>query len=389
MAATVAVGPIVVAPAAFKGALSADGAARAISAGVQLVVPGVEIRRVPVADGGEGTLDALVAARDGQTRTLSVADPLGRVVTAEIGLLPGGTAVVELARASGYERLTDSERDPEATSTFGTGQLIRAALDLAPQRIIVTVGGSATNDAGLGLVRALGARITDAHGVELDGCGADLARVAVIDLSGLDPRLADVAIDVACDVRNPFHGTDGAAHVFGPQKGADAAAVDRLDRGLASLATVLAGQTGVDVQEIPGAGAAGGAAGGMAALLGARIVPGAELVLDAVGLADALVGASLCITGEGRLDEQTTQGKAPAAVAAMCRQMGVPCVGVCGELRLLPGLVRRMGMIAAFPIRRELVPLAEALAATETDLAAMGAALGGLPFRSSAGGGEA
>ena len=144
MAATVAVGPVVVAPAAFKGALSADGAARAIAAGVQLVVPGVEIRRVPVADGGEGTLDALVAARDGQTRTLSVADPLGRMVTAEIGLLPGGTAVVELARASGYERLTDSERDPEATSTFGTGQLIRAALDLAPQRIIVTVGGSAT-----------------------------------------------------------------------------------------------------------------------------------------------------------------------------------------------------------------------------------------------------
>ena len=372
------IGPIVVAPAAFKGALSAAMAARAIAAGVRLVATGTETRLVPVADGGEGTLDALVAARDGRTRGFVVADPLGRPVTSEIGLLPGGTAVVELARASGYERLADSERDPEATSTFGTGQLIRAALDFEPRRIIVTVGGSATNDGGLGLVRALGARLLDGHGAELDGRGADLARVARIDLKGLDPRLADVGIDVACDVRNPFHGPDGAAHVFGPQKGADAGAMHRLDRGLAMFAEVLQMQTDVDVQALPGAGAAGGAAGGMAALLGARILPGAGLVLDAVGLADALDGASLCITGEGRLDDQTLQGKAPAAVAAMCRDMGVPCVGVCGELRLLPGMVRRMGMVAAFPIRRELVPLQAALAATETDLAAIGAALGGI-----------
>jgi glycerate kinase len=373
-----ALGPVVVAPAAFKGALSADGAARAIAAGVRLAATGVETRLVPVADGGEGTLDALVAARDGHVRAFEVLDPLGRVVLAEIGLLPGGTAVVELARASGYERLADPERDPETTSTFGTGQLLSAALDFEPRRIIVSVGGSATNDAGLGLARALGVRILDRSGAELDGRGADLARVATIDVTGLDPRLADVAIDVACDVRSPFHGRDGAALVFGPQKGADGAAVDRLDHGLRTVATVFLDQTGVDVQTIPGAGAAGGAAGGMAALLGARIVPGAELVLDAVGLAGALIGATLCITGEGRLDDQTVQGKAPAAVAAMCRQVGVPCVGVCGELRLLPGLVRRMGMVAAFPIRRELVPLRAALAATETDLAAMGAALGGV-----------
>lgn len=372
------IGPIVVAVAAFKGALPAAAAAAAIAAGLRLAATGVETRIVPVADGGEGTLDALVAARDGRIRGFAVSDPLGRAASAAIGLLPGGTAVVELARASGYERLTDAERDPEVTSTFGTGQLIRAALDFEPQRIIVTVGGSATNDAGLGLVRALGARLLDAKGAELDGCGRDLARVAQVDLTGLDPRLADVAIDVACDVRNPFHGPNGAAHVFGPQKGADAGTIDRLDRGLATFAVLLRTQTGVDVQALPGAGAAGGAAGGMAAMLGARIVPGAQLVLDAVGLADALEGAGLCITGEGRLDDQTLQGKAPAEVAAMCRDRGVPCVGVCGELRLLPGLVRRMGMVAAFPIRRELVPLPDALAATETDLAAMGAALGGL-----------
>ncbi len=371
-------GPVVVAPAPFKGAVSASDAARALAAGVRLAATGVETRLVPVADGGEGTLDALVAAAGGRTRAFEVADPLGRPVTAEIGLLRGGTCVVELARASGFERLWDDERDPEATSTYGTGQLIRAALDFEPSRIIVTVGGSATSDGGLGIARALGARLLDAAGVAVDGRGRDLGRVATIDRSGLDPRLATVAIDVACDVRNPFHGPEGAAFVFGPQKGADPAVVARLDAGLVSLARVLAATTGFDVQSIEGSGAAGGAAGGMAALLGARIVPGAELVLDAVRLREQLARASLCITGEGRLDEQTLQGKAPAAVAAACRGAGVPCVGVCGELLLLPGLVRRMGLVAAFPIRRAIAPLAEAVAATESDLAAMGAAIGGL-----------
>ena len=371
-------GHIVVAPAPFKGAVSAPDAARAIAAGVRLAATGVETRLVPVADGGEGTLDALVAAAAGRTRTFEVLDPLGRPVSAEIGLLPGGTCVVELARASGFERLWDDERDPIATSTFGTGQLIRAALDFEPSRIVVTVGGSATNDGGLGIVRALGARLLDAGGLELEGSGADLGRIATIDRSGLDPRLADVRIAVACDVRNPFYGPDGAAAVFAPQKGADERTVAVLDGGLVHLADVLAATTGVDVQELPGSGAAGGAAGGMAALLGATIVPGADLVLDAVGLADHLVDARLCITGEGRLDEQTLHGKAPAAVAAACREAGVPCVGVCGELALLPGLVRRLGLVAAFPIGRSLRPLADALAETETDLAAMGAALGGL-----------
>jgi len=371
-------GPVVVAPAPFKGAVSAPEAARALAAGVRLAATGVETRLVPVADGGEGTLDALVAAADGRTRAFEVADPLGRPVTAEIGLLRGGTCVVELARASGFERLADRERDPEATSTYGTGQLIRAALDFTPNRIIVTVGGSATNDGGLGIARALGVRLLDAAGSELDGRGDDLSRVATIDRSGLDPRLAAVAIDVACDVRNPFHGPDGAAFVFAPQKGADPEAVARLDAGLATLARVLAATTGVDVQAISGSGAAGGAAGGMTALLGARIVPGAELVLDAARLREQLAGASLCITGEGRLDEQTLHGKAPAAVAAACRDAGVTCVGVCGELLLLPGLVRRMGLVAAFPIGRTLAPLSEALATTEADLAAMGAAIGGL-----------
>ena len=371
-------GPVVIAPAPFKGALSAPDAARAIAAGVRLAAAGAETRLVPVADGGEGTLDAIVAASGGRTRAFEVDDPLGRPVVAEIGLLRGGTCVVELARASGFERLWEDERDPEATSTYGTGQLIRAALDFEPKRIIVTVGGSATNDGGLGIARALGARLLDADGAELDGTGDDLGDVATIDRSGLDPRLGAVAIEVACDVRNPFYGPEGAAFVFASQKGADGEAVMRLDAGLARLARVLAASTGVDVQAIAGSGAAGGAAGGMAALLGARIIPGAELVLDAVRLREQIEGATLCITGEGRLDEQTLNGKAPAAVAAACREAGVPCIGVCGELLLLPGLVRRMGLVAAFPIGRTVTPLAEAVAATETDLAAMGAAIGGL-----------
>ncbi len=366
------------APAAFKGALTASEAARAVAAGVRLALAGVETRVVPVADGGEGTLDALVAAAGGRRRGGRVDDPLGRPVEAVVGELPGGTVVVELAQASGFERLADHERDPEMTSTAGTGRQIRDALDLGARRIVVGLGGSATNDGGMGLARALGVRFLDAEGRELAGRGADLGRVARIDVSGRDPRLAGTEILVACDVRNPLVGPDGAAHVFGPQKGADPDAVARLDAGLANYARVIARDAGADVAGMPGAGAAGGAAAGLVALLGATLTPGAPLVLEAAGLAARLEGASLCITGEGRLDAQTAEGKAPAAVAAACREAGVPCVAVCGELDLLPGLVRRMGLAAAFPINRRLRRLPDALAETETDLAAMGAAIAGL-----------
>jgi glycerate 2-kinase len=372
------IGPVVVAPAAFKGALSASAAARALAAGLQLVATGVEVRVVPVADGGEGTLDALVAAREGRRRATAVADPLGRTVDAAIGELPGHTCVIELAQASGYERLMPRERDPERTSTFGTGQQVRAALDLGAERIIIGLGGSATNDGGMGLARALGVRFLGADGSELAGTGADLVRTAAIDVTGRDPRLDDVEILVACDVTNPFCGPDGAAYVFGPQKGADPGAVARLDDGLAQFAGVLARTTGTDVRDIPGAGAAGGAAGGLLALLGGRLVPGAPLVLEAAGLDARLAGAELCITGEGRLDSQSLAGKAATAVAAAAGRAGVPCVAVCGSLELLPGLVRRAGFAAAFPINRELLPEPDALAATEMNLAATAAAIGGM-----------
>jgi len=368
----------VVAPAAFKGALSPGEAAGAIATGLGLALPAAELRLAPVADGGEGTLDALVSAAGGTRRPVTVAGPLGRSVRAEVGELPDGTAVVELASAAGYELLSEDERDPEATTTAGVGELIRAALDGGARRVVVGVGGSATTDGGLGLARALGVRILDADGSELRGVGADLGLVAAIDRSGMDPRVGTAEIVVACDVASPFHGPEGAARVFGPQKGADPAAVERLDAGLVHLAGVLARATGVDVSALPGAGAAGGAAGGMAALLGATLRPGAPLVLEAMGFDARLAGAGLCVTGEGRLDEQSLVGKAPAAVAAACRTADVPCVAVCGEVALLPGLVRRMGLAAALPINRRLLPPEAALAECGADLAAMGAALGGL-----------
>lgn len=369
---------VVVAPAPFKGALSAADAARAVAAGVRLVIPGVGTRLVPVADGGEGTLDALVAAAGGRRRGVAVADPLGRPVEAGLGELPGGVAVVELAQASGYERLAPAERDPERTGTWGTGELMRAAVGLGARRIVVGLGGSATTDGGLGLARALGIRALDAEGAELEGRGADLIRVSALDLSRRDPRLDGVAIQVACDVDNPFHGPRGAAHVFGPQKGASPEAVARLDAGLARLAGVVREATGIDLQDVPGAGAAGGVAGALHALLGAELVPGAPLVLDAVRFRERLDGAALCITGEGRLDETSLAGKAPAAVAAACAEAGVPCVALCGEVGLGPGAARRAGFAAALPIGRAQRPLAEALAATEADLAAAGAAVAGV-----------
>ncbi len=369
---------IVVAPAPFKGALSASAAARAVAAGVRLGLPGTITILSPVADGGEGTLEALVAATGGRRRGVMVADPLGRPVEAALGELAGGVAVVELAQAAGYELLTERERDPEATSTRGVGELIRAALDLGSRRIIVGLGGSATTDGGLGLAAALGIRALDADGAVLEGRGSDMSRVVRLDLSDRDPRLDDTVIQVACDVDNPFHGPRGAAQVFGPQKGASPDAVARLDRGLANLAGVLRETTGTDVQALPGAGAAGGAAGGLAALLGADLTPGAPLVLDALRFAERLEGAALCITGEGRLDETSGGGKAPFAVAAACAAAGVPCVALCGAVALGPGAVRRMGFTAALAIGRSVRALPDALEATEVDLAAAGAAVAAL-----------
>jgi glycerate kinase len=362
---------VVAAPAPFKGALGPAAAAAAMAAGARAA--GANVREVPMADGGEGTLDALVIAAAGRMVRAAARDPLGRPLQAAYGLLPDGTAVVELATASGFERLSDAERDPEATSTAGTGDLIRAALDGGCRRIVLGVGGSATTDGGLGVVIALGARALDAAGEELPGTGGTLAAVRRVDLSGLDPRLGTVPVEVACDVANPFAGPNGAARVFAPQKGADAGAVERLDAGLMNLAAVLVHQGCPDIVRMPRAGAAGGAAGGLAAMIGARLVDGGAVVARAVGLADALADADLCLTGEGRLDGQTRAGKAPAVVAAACGTAGVPCVGLFGAVDVSSAEARAMGFMQARSIASAPRPRAEALAATSADLASAAA----------------
>ena len=364
---------VVVAPAPFKSALGPADAAAAIATGVRLA--GHEAIEVPVADGGEGTMEALVAAAGGRVVQAPARDPLGRPITAGFGQLPDGTAVVELAQASGYERLADAERDPEATSTLGTGDLIRAALDEGATRIVVGVGGSATTDGGMGIAIALGARMLDAHGTALAGTGADLARVASIDLSDLDARLAHVPVEVACDVASPLVGAEGAAHVFGPQKGASPEAVLRLDAGLVNLAAVLAAQGLPGIAHMARAGAAGGAAGGMAAMLRADLIDGGALVIHAAGLAAALQRADLCITGEGRLDAQTRRGKAPAAVAAACASVHVPCVGLFGQVDVSPEVARDMGFVSSITIGRTARALSDALATTADDLTAASAVL--------------
>jgi glycerate kinase len=322
---------VVCAPNAFKGTLSAKNAATALARGVRDAggVPAA----LPVADGGDGTLDVLLAAAGaaGRVEHVRVTGPGGRPRLARLGWIGSNVAVIEMADAAGL-RLLGSRRDPMGATSRGVGDLLVAALAAGARRVIVGVGGSASTDGGAGVLSALGVRLVGRDGRRLGRGGGALSELAEIDLSGIDPRLRDAAIDVAVDVRNPLCGPAGAAHVYGPQKGADAAQASALDAGLRRLADVLevaVGRPGLAAQ--PGAGAAGGAAFALAAV-GARLVGGAALVCDEVGLDSALGGAGLVITGEGRLDDQTRQGKAPAEVAARAVRAGVPCVAVCGSV---------------------------------------------------------
>jgi glycerate kinase len=324
---------IVVAPDSYKGSLSAVAVADAIARGAAAVFPGAQIARVPVADGGEGTVEALVVATGGHVEERTVRGPLGEPVRARWGVLGGaGGAVVEMAAASGLPLVLPARRDPRVTSTYGTGELLRAALDAGVRRVVLGIGGSATNDGGAGLARALGVRFLDAAGAELPEGGAALARLDRIDLSGLDPRLSEVELEVACDVDNPLTGPRGASAIYGPQKGATPELVRVLDAALERYAAVARAATGRDVAGRPGAGAAGGLGAGLLFFTPARLRPGVEIVLEAAGF-DALVrGADLVVTGEGRTDFQTAMGKAPAGVAAAAKRHGVPVVCLAGGL---------------------------------------------------------
>ncbi len=324
---------IVVAPQEFKGSLTAVQAAEAIAAGLKRALPNTAVEQVPLADGGPGTVAAVVAATGGELRTTPCRDPLGRPITAAFALLNGGhTALVEMAAAAGLTLLRPQERDVRRASTEGVGDLIRAALDAGAHRIVVGLGGSATNDGGSGMARALGVRFLDADGHELPPGGAVLARLDRIDASGLDPRLRDVEVIGATDVRNPLCGPEGASAVYGPQKGATPAEVAELDAALRRYAAVLRRDLGVDVLELPGAGAAGGLGAALVAFLGARLRSGFELVAEAVRLEQRLAGADLVITGEGRLDGQSLFGKTTVGVARLAYRHGVPVVALCGGL---------------------------------------------------------
>ncbi|MFJ4374933.1 glycerate kinase [Pseudomonas japonica] len=342
---------IVIAPDSFKDSLSAEGVAAAIASGVAAVLPEAQLLCCPMADGGEGTMEAIVAACHGERRTLAVRGPLGHEVSADWGWLAGSrTAIIEMAQASGLQLLEPSQRDACRTSSHGTGQLIGAALDAGAERIILAIGGSATNDAGSGMLRALGLRTLDAQGAELDEGGLALCNLGRLDASGLDPRLAGVRLEVAADVDNPLCGSNGASAIFGPQKGASPAQVELLDHALGHFADHCAQLLGSDMRDFPGCGAAGGMGFAAKAFLDAQFRPGIEVVAELAGLDSAVQGADLVITGEGRFDAQTLRGKTPFGVARIAKRHGVPVLVLAGTLGEGYQALYAHGIDAAFAI---------------------------------------
>ena len=352
---------IVIAPDSFKDSLGASAVARAIAAGLAAVWPNAELIECPMADGGEGTVEAILLAAEGEQRSSRVQGPLGEAVDAQWGWLPASrTAIIEMAEASGLQRVPLAQRNACISSTYGTGEVIRAALDLGAQRIILAIGGSATNDAGAGALQALGLGLFDAQGQVLAPGGAALAGLARLDLSELDPRLAGVQFEIAADVDNPLCGPQGASAIFGPQKGASPAQVEQLDQALGHFAGHAARALGKDLRDEPGSGAAGGLGFAAKAFLGARFRPGVEVVAELVGLADRVQGADLVITGEGRFDAQTLRGKTPLGVARIARQQGVPVIVLAGTLGEGYEQLYAHGIDAAFALVSGPMTLAQA-----------------------------
>lgn len=356
---------VVIAPQGFKESLTGIEIARAIEQGVKAVWPKAETVLVPVADGGDGTLQSLVDSSGGEVRTASAVDPLGREIEVEWGALGDGkTAVIEMARSSGLALLDPSERDPLNATTYGVGQVMKTALDAGFTHFIIGIGGSATNDAGAGMAQALGAKLLDADGNELPYGGAALAKLDRIDVSGFDERLASASIEVACDVNNPLCGPTGASAIFGPQKGATPSDIEALDVALGRFGEIANRDLGRDVAEIPGAGAAGGLGAGLMAFANARLRLGADIVLEAVGLESKLDGADLVIVGEGQFDRSTVFNKSPVAVAERARRHGIPVIGIAGSLGAGYAEVHEHGIDAVFSLVSRPMSLADAMADT-------------------------
>ncbi|MVW70163.1 glycerate kinase [Bordetella sp. 15P40C-2] len=341
---------IVIAPDSFKESLSAPDAAAAIARGVKQAYPDAETICIPMADGGEGTVAAVLAATGGQWRTTRVRGALGEPIEAPWGWLDDATAVIEMAAAAGLEQTPPDKRDPMRASSGGVGELILAALDAGAQRIILGLGGSSTNDGGAGLLAALGVRFLDSNGSTLPCGGAALANLDRLDMSKLDARLAQTRIEIASDVDNPLCGSQGASAIFGPQKGATAEQVKLLDDSLRRFADVCARDLGRDLRDAPGAGAAGGLGFAAHAFLNARFRPGVEVVAELGNLAQAMAGAALAFTGEGRMDAQTLRGKTPAGVARIAQRAGVPVVALAGSLGAGYEELHAGGITAAFSL---------------------------------------
>ncbi len=323
---------IVIAPQAFKGSLHAADVAEAIARGIRQVFPEAQLVLMPIADGGEGTVQALVRATGGIFQQNQVMGPLGEPVVARWGMLGDKrTAVIEMAAASGLPLIPREERNPLRTTTYGTGELVTQALDRGVTKLIIGIGGSATNDGGVGMAQALGVRFLDAEGRELPLGAAGLSRLARIDISGLDRRVSELEVEVASDVNNPLCGPNGAAAVYGPQKGATPEMVRELDAALSHYADILRRDLGVDIKDMPGAGAAGGLGAGLVAFLHATLQPGVEIVFRALQVEKVLAGADLVITGEGRMDSQDIYGKAPISLAQRAKRFGIPTIAIVGS----------------------------------------------------------
>ncbi|MBV7316576.1 glycerate kinase [Shewanella sp. NIFS-20-20] len=367
---------IVIAPDSFKESLSALEVANAIEIGFKQVFPEADYIKVPMADGGEGTVDAMVDATAGSRRQVEVTGPIGERIMATYGLLgqneqhSAPRAIIEMASASGIHLVPMASRNPYITSSIGTGELIKDALDHGVRHIILGLGGSATNDGGAGMLQALGAILLDQHQRPLSAGGAALSQLVSVDVSNLHPALADCQIDVACDVDNPLCGERGASYIFGPQKGASPAMVEKLDKALAHFAAVVASQYPATqgLAQLAGAGAAGGMGFAVVSLLGAKLAPGVDLVKRAVNLEHAIAGASLVITGEGRIDGQTVYGKTPMGVLNVANDYKVPCIALAGCLGSDADKIKAQGMQAIFPIVPASVTLEQALATGEQNL---------------------
>ena len=356
---------IVVAPDSFKGSLSSIQAANAIEKGIigaaQTCREPVEVIKVPIADGGEGTVEAIITANKGEIVKTRVLDPLGREIDSFFGILPDNSAVIEMAAASGLNLLGDDERNPMKTTTYGTGQLIKEALDYGCKRIIIGIGGSATNDGGVGMAQALGISFLDNQGNQIGFGGGELSKISKIDVSLLDPRIKDTVITIASDVKNPLCGPNGASAVYGPQKGATPEMVETLDRNLKHLAKTIHEQLNIDILNVPGSGAAGGLGAGLMAFLGAKFCLGIKLVTELARLEEKIQRADLVVTGEGSTDYQTLFGKVPHGIADIAKKYSKPVICISGSLGKGYEQLYNEGIDAFFSIVNRPMSLEEAM----------------------------